>query len=259
MKPLCKWSGGKRNEIKIFSEFYPKEYKTFIEPFVGGGATYFDLNFDGDNVINDTHPELINFYEMIKSGYSHDIFDLMISWGTTEEDYYKVRKYFPTNDVERAAKFFYLRKTCFRGMLRYNSSGEFNIPWGRYKSIDFTDILDKKYEELLKRTNIWFGSYKDVFEIYNSPDNFVFLDPPYDSEFSNYGFDDFTKQSQIELSEIFKSTKNKCMLVISETPLIKELYSGYIVHSYPKKYAFKIYAGRIGDEINKNHLVITNY
>jgi len=259
MKPLCKWHGGKRTEIKIFKEFYPNSYTTYIEPFVGGGATYFDLNFEGNNVINDIHPELINFYDMIKLGNGQDIFNKTISWGVTESDYYKVRTYQPTDNVEKAAKFYYLRKTCFRGMLRYNSKGEFNIPWGKYKNVDFTDIVDEKYVKLLERTEIYCKSYKEIFKNYNSPDNFVFLDPPYDSEFSNYGYDDFTRNSQIELSEIFKSTKNKCMLIISETPLIEELYSDYIRYKYPKKYAFKLYYGRIGDEINKNHLIITNY
>ena len=64
LKPLCKWSGGKRDEIKTFKQFYPKNFKRFIEPFVGGGAVYFDLNFDGENVINDIHPDLINFYKI---------------------------------------------------------------------------------------------------------------------------------------------------------------------------------------------------
>jgi DNA adenine methylase len=87
----------------------------------------------------------------------------------------------------------------------------------------------------------------------------VFLDPPYDSEFNDYGFDDFNRQSQVELSEIFKTTQNKCMVVLGGSSFIRELYDGYIVHEYPKNYAFKIYGGRVGSEINVNHLVICNY
>jgi hypothetical protein len=65
LHPLCKWSGGKRDEIKLFKQYYPKDFKRFIEPFIGGAAVYFNLNFEGENVINDVHPELINFYKTI--------------------------------------------------------------------------------------------------------------------------------------------------------------------------------------------------
>jgi DNA adenine methylase len=269
MKPLCKWSGGKRTEIKLFEHLFPTEYKTYIEPFMGGGAVYFHLAFEGKNVINDIHPDLVNFYRMVSDGHSTEIYNIVSTWGITEDDFYYYRGtgkrcakgicFTPQNDIEKAAQFIYLRRTCFRGMMRYNSHGEFNIPWGRYKTADFTDLTNPKYQGLLERTEVNFGDYKKIFEKYNSSDNFMFLDPPYDSEFSDYGFDDFNQQSQIELSELFKATKNKCMIVISETPLIRELYSDYIKHIYPKKYAFKIYGGRVGDEIDKNHLVITNY
>ena len=271
LEPLCKWSGGKRSEIKLFKQYYPSEFTTFIEPFIGGAAVYFDLNFSGHNVINDVHPELVNFYKMINEGHTQEIYDLIKTWGTTEIDYYIIRggskaklkngevPFVPQNNIEEAARFYYLRKTCFRGMIRYSRDGKFNIPWGKYKTVNFDDLIKPGYTELLGRTEITLGDYKNVFEKYNSPENFVFLDPPYDSEFNDYGFDNFNRQSQIELCEIFKSTKNKCMMVISETDFIRDLYKDYIVASYPKKYAFKIYDGRIGDEIDKNHLVILNY
>ena len=271
LKPLCKWSGGKSDEIKTFKPYFPNDYKRYIEPFLGGGAVYFDLNFQGENVINDVHPELINFYKMISEGHAQEIYDIVSNWGTTEIDFYIVRggsksklkngeiPFVPKNNIEKAAKFYYLRKTCFRGMIRYNSNGEFNIPWGKYKTVSFDDLLDQRYHDLLGRTEIHEGSFEKIFEKYNSSENFIFLDPPYDSEFNNYGFDDFNKESQKKLADWFKKTENKCMIVISETPFIKELYKDYIKHTYPKKYAFKIYGGRIGDEIDKNHLIITNY
>jgi DNA adenine methylase len=270
MLPLCKWSGGKRAEIKMFSKYIPAEFETYIEPFIGGGALYFNLNFQGKNVINDVHPDLVNFYKQVAEGHSQEILDIINTWGITESDYYYVRGggkrckdgadcFKPQNDIERAAQFYYIRKTCFRGMIRYNSSGEFNIPYGKYKTADFTDIIKPEYQSLLSRTEVNFGDYKKIFEKYNSPSNFTFLDPPYDSEFNDYGFDDFNQQSQRDLAEIFKTTENKCMMVIAETPLINELYADYIVERYPKKYAFKIYGGRIGDEIDKNHLIILNY
>lgn len=269
MKPLCKWSGGKRKEIPQFENFFPTEYNTYIEPFVGGGAVYFHLGFEGQNVINDIHPELVNFYKMMSEGHAQEIYDKVSQWGNTERDYYYVRggskkfkdmiPFKPESDIDLAARFIYLRRTAFRGMIRYNSKGEFNIPWGRYSTLNFDDLIKPEYTDLLSRTEIYHGDYKKVFEDYNSEENFVFLDPPYDSEFNDYGFDDFNRQSQIELAELFKSTRNKCMIVIGETDFIRDLYDGYIRHTYSKKYAFKIYDGRIGDEIDNNHLVITNY
>lgn len=270
MKPLCKWSGGKRDEIKLFNQFYPKKYKTYIEPFVGGGAVYFDLNHDGNNVINDVHSDLINFYKQIKDGHAEKIYNIVNKWGLDEEDYYYVRGggkklqnkndvFEPKNKIDEAAKFIYLRRTCFRGMIRYNAKGFFNVPWGKYKTANFEDLLNEDYTKLLQRTTILEGDYKEVFKKYNSEDNFVFLDQPYDSTFNDYGNENFTKQNQIELFQHFKETKNKCLMVVGGSDFIRDLYKDFIIHEYPKKYSFKIYAGRIGDEINVNHLVVSNY
>jgi DNA adenine methylase len=270
LKPLCKWSGGKRDEIKHFSQFYPKKFNRFIEPFVGGGAVFFDNNFEGENIINDLHPDLINFYQQIKLGKSQEIYNILSTFGNSENEYYYVRgggkklkktdKVFePGNDVELAAKFIYLRRTCYRGMLRYNKNGFFNVPWGRYKTVNFEDILNPKYTDLLQRTEILQGDYKNVFDKYNDEENFYFIDQPYDSKFNDYGADNFSRENQVELFEIFKKTKNKCLMVVGGSDFIKNLYKDYVVFEYPKKYAFKIHSGRIGNEININHLVIRNY
>lgn len=270
MLPLCKWSGGKRDEIKVFKNYYPKNFSRYVEPFAGGAAVFFDLNFEGENVINDIHPDLINFYKQIKLGYSKEIYDLVSSWGINESDYYYVRGggkklpkcsevFKPKNDIEKAAQFIYLRKTCFRGMIRYNSKGEFNIPWGKYKSVNFDDLLNNEYTSLLQRTYVMEGDYKNVFDKYNNSENFFFIDQPYDSSFNDYGGDEFNRTNQIELFDIFKKTSNKCLMIVGGSDFIKELYKDYIVFEYPKKYSFKLYGGRIGDEININHLVIKNF
>lgn len=259
MLPLYKWSGGKRNEIKLFKEFYPKNYELYIEPFFGAGAVYFDL-LPKKAIINDIHPESINFLNQIKNGKAKDIYDLMSEFPNDEKTYYFVRDEFDINDdVKKAFRFFYLRKTCYRGMLRYNQSGKFNIPFGRYKTYNFEELLDKGYFDILQDTEIYNTDYKEIFKKYNDENNFVFLDPPYDSEFTDYGYCKFDRQNQIELAEIFKTTKNKCLLIISETSFISELYKDFIKGKYSKKYAFKLHDGRIGDEIDKNHLIITNY
>jgi len=259
MKPIVKWSGGKSKEIKLFKDFYPKEFKRYIEPFVGGGAVFFDLNFD-DNVINDIHVELANFYQQIKNGNGEKIYDLMSQYPNEEKTYYIVRDvYEPSNDIERAFVFFYLRKTCFRGMLRYNKKGKFNIPFGRYKTFNFEILKDKDYENLLKQTIVLNTSFEDVFRDYNSEENFMFLDPPYDSEFTDYGYCKYDRENHEELFKCFKNTNNKCLMIIGETPFINNLYKDYIRTKFHKKYAFKIHSGRVGAEIDNYHLIITNY
>jgi DNA adenine methylase len=161
--------------------------------------------------------------------------------------------------LEIACRFYYQRKTCFRGMFRYNKSGHFNIPFGKYKTINYNDLKNIAYEELLKRTEITCGSFETIFERYNDPNNFMFLDPPYDSTFTDYGFCKFGKEEHVKLAELFKTTRIKCLMIIGATDFIRELYDGYIKGEYEKKYRFKLYDGRVGDEINKKHLIIRNY
>ena len=115
------------------------------------------------------------------------------------------------------------------------------------------------YEKLLSRTEIFNKDYELIFKEYNDPSNFMFLDPPYDSEFTDYGYCKFEKDEQIKLAGLFKTTKIRCLMIIGKTDFIEELYKGYIVEEYSKKYKFKLHSGRVGDEINTKHLIIKNY
>jgi len=288
LKPMFKWSGGKRREISLFAKHYPKNYDIFVEPFVGGGAVYFDLNFEGKNVIADVHDEVINFYKQcrsfakmqeMKSFLENPWQNLLRSSRATENQksiyeglpeqfknhgeatYYFMRDGFrTTNDFKKAAKFYYLRKTAYRGMIRYNPRGDFNIPWGKYKSISLPELDEERYSELLSRTEIKTQSFEKTFDRYGKKENaFIFLDPPYDSEFSDYKTG-FGRKEQEKLAECFKSAKAKCLMIIGKTDFISSLYSDYIVEEYHKSYAFKIHSGRIKPEdINNFHLVIKNY
>uniref|UniRef100_A0A6C0LKV1 site-specific DNA-methyltransferase (adenine-specific) n=1 Tax=viral metagenome TaxID=1070528 RepID=A0A6C0LKV1_9ZZZZ len=259
LKPLVKWSGGKTDEIKIFSKYFPEDYDIYIEPFVGGGSVYFYLNPD-NAVISDVHSELIALYKCIGNGDGQAIYDFMGNTPNDEATYYNVRDVMEIHsELDIAKRFYYQRKTCFRGMLRYNKDNKFNIPYGRYKTINYTELLNKEYETLLHRTEIYNSKFEVIFEKYNDEKNFMFLDPPYDSEFTDYGYCKFDKEEHIKLANLFKSTKIKCLMIIGKTRFIEELYDGYIVEEYDKKYKFKLYNNRIGDEINTKHLVIKNY
>jgi DNA adenine methylase len=259
LKPLVKWSGGKGDEIKQFEKYFPSEYDTYIEPFIGGGSVYFYLA-PKKSVISDVHSELIDFYQCIGDGKSKEIYDFMVNTPNDEETYYKVRDKMTISSIlDNAKRFYYQRKTCFRGMLRYNKEGKFNIPFGKYKTINYNEVVNPDYEDLLKHTEILNTSFEYIFEHYNDENNFMFLDPPYDSEFTDYGYCQFGKEQQKKLAQLFKETNIKCLMIIGKTKFIEELYKDYIVDEYDKKYKFKLYAGRIGSEINTKHLIIKNY
>lgn len=258
MKPIVKWSGGKKDELAKILPHIPAEYDKYIEPFIGGGALFFDIN-PKNAVISDVHKELIDFYSSIKDGKSNEIYDFMKEHPNEEETYYQVRSLKPDNQLENAQKFYYLRKTCFRGMLRYNKKGEFNIPYGKYKTCNFEELKNVNYEKLLKRTKIYNKSFEYIFEKFDDENNFMFLDPPYDSQFTDYGYCKFGRDEHTKLANCFKKTKIKCLMVIGKSDFISELYKDYIVEEYDKKYRFKIHSERVGGEINNKHLVIRNY
>lgn len=259
LKPLIKWSGGKGDEIKMFEKYIPENYATYIEPFVGGGSVYFYLN-PTNAIISDVHAELIHLYRSIGEGKGQEIYDFMKQSPNDEPTYYNIRDRMEImNDLDSAKRFYYQRKTCFRGMLRYNKQGKFNIPFGKYKTINYNDIKNNDYETLLSKTEILNEGFEYIFEKYNDDANFMFLDPPYDSEFTDYGYCQFGKEEQKKLASLFKNTKNKCLMIIGKTKFIEELYEGYIVAEYDKKYKFKLYNNRVGDEINTKHLIIKNY
>lgn len=288
LKPLFKWSGGKRKEIPAFIHHYPQDFKVFVEPFVGAGAVYFDLNFEGENFIADTHDEVISFYKQFRSQENiekmiafmnnpwihvlksyfateraSDIYDELPPefLRSGEATYYYVRDGLKiTNELKKACRFYYLRKTAYRGMLRYNPKGEFNIPWGKYKNVNYEDLRNQEYSDLLSRTTIREWSFeKTMNKFRNREDAFIFLDPPYDSEFTDYKTD-FNKNHHKELADLFKQSKAKCLLVIGDTPYIRELYKGYIAEEYNKKYAFRIHSDRVtAEDIDNLHLVIKNY
>lgn len=287
LDPLYKWTGGKRKEIKIFSAYYPEfvkksnDYK-FVEPFFGGGAVYWSLNAN-KNVINDIDGELINFINHAKSNPDDirnaikelstnikSISDLEKSKYITIAEaktrrgvyYYNWRNKDRNNGLEtmtsldRAIRFYIVNQLAFNGMRRFNSRGEFNIPYGNYKSISI-DLTDK-HVDLLNRTEIRNGSYKDVMLDNDTENTFIYLDPPYTREFKEYSHENiFGTDQQIELANIFKSMKNaKVMIIINKDEFTTNLYDGYIKNVYDLKYSTNI-KNRYDNSVQ--HLLITNY
>jgi DNA adenine methylase len=259
LKPLFKWSGGKLKEIPKFANYFPKSFDRFVEPFVGGASVLFHLQ-NKKNAISDTHYEVFCFYSAIKNGKSSEIYDFMLNQPNDEKTYYWVRNSMSIESpLDVAKRFFYLRKTCYRGMLRYNKSGHFNIPFGRYKKINFSDLLDGRYEKLLRNTTIHNTSFEPMFTKYNDENNFFFLDPPYDCVFNNYNSNAFDKENHQLLFDKFSKTKNKCLLILNKTDFLVNLYKNYIFDEYEQQYSFKLHSGRVKSVVPNKHLIICNY
>ena len=211
-------------KLNILNNTFQKTMDIYLEPFVGGGSVLFHLN-PNFAVITDVYQDLIDFYEMVKAGKGHKIHEFMKEDPNEEEVYYKIRdKMKLSSKLDNAKRFFYLKKTCFRGMLRYNQAGKFNIPFRRYKKINYSVLENACYEKLLKKTEILQKDFHYMFDNYNSKSNLMFLDPPYDSEFTNYEYCVFGKNEHEKLAENFKSIKIKCLLVVGKTDFIEELY-----------------------------------
>lgn len=158
---------------------------------------------------------------------------------------------------------FFLNKTAYSGLMRTNKKGEFNVPYGRYKNFHANSITDE-HISLLKSANIYNNSYEKMFALADSDDfneSFLFIDPPYDSVFTNYNnTSEFLEKEQRLLAENFKNLKSKTMIVIGKTPLIESLYKDYIKFEYDKEYVINIKNRmRIDDKAKTKHLIITNY
>ena len=287
LEPIYKWTGGKRKEIKTFNSYYPDfvknnvEYK-FVEPFFGGGAVYWSLDSD-NNVINDIDKELINFLEVVKetpneinkmvkevsekiskiSKREKDC-EITISEAKTERGliYYEWRNKDRNNglnslsNLERAFRFLIVNQLAFNGMRRFNSRGEFNIPYGNYKT--FNPIVKKEHIDKLNKTQIFCGSYRDIMLDNDTKNTFIYIDPPYTREFKEYSHENvFGKKQQIELFETFKEMKNaSVMIIINKDDFTTELYSEFIKDEYDLKYSTNI-KNRYDNSVK--HLIITNY
>ena len=199
--------------LPVIDSQLPSSFAKYYEPFVGGGAVLFHLA-PLVAAINDSNEELINLYRVIKDTPCELIRSLQ-THANEKEYYYKIRAidrnpsdYRSLTAVDRASRILFLNRTCFNGLFRVNSSGEYNVPFGRYKNPDFvkkdTILAVSRY----LRDNdieIFCGDYKNLLATVGTGD-FVYLDPPYDpvsesSNFTGYTKGGFNKDDQAQLKE----------------------------------------------------------
>lgn len=280
---MLKYSGGKFKEIPHIMEHVPEFNGRYIEPFLGGGAVFFHLE-PQQAIINDINTPLMSFYRGVRDNYpalrqeldaievlytqNRDAFDALRAQHPNErvednnEDlYYAIRDMF-NNLAEKkysdALLYYFINKTAYSGMIRYNAKGEFNVPFGRYKSIN-TKSITEQHSKLLQKAELFNGDYLDIFNMSQQGD-FMFLDPPYDCIFSDYGNkeyrDGFNEDSHRRLAQDFRNLGCMAMMVIGKTPLTEELYNGMIVDEYEKQYAVNI---KNRFKSAANHIIVTNY
>lgn len=266
VKPFLKWAGGKSQLLAEIEKFYPfenKKFNKYAEPFIGGGAVFFDIlnRYDLESIyISDTNADLINAYIVIKN----NIFELIRILKKMEDEFLsldelKKKEYYLSkrerfnelkiennscDDVLKAAHLIFLNKTCFNGLYRVNSKGLFNVPMGSYKN---PLICDEKnivtISEKLKNVEIVCADFKNS-ESFIDENTFVYFDPPYrpitnTASFTAYTSNSFNDDKQIELANFAKKINERgAKIVISNSDpkntdkddnFFDELYSDFII------------------------------
>lgn len=283
MKPIIKYRGGKSKEIPNFIQFVPSIYDRYVEPFAGGAALFFYLE-PHSALINDINSRLVDFYLTIQNNYEllkKELTDLELAYHANQIEYETLKSnnssskyvenknealYYLLRDMYNgkinkkyldATLYYFINKTSYSGMLRFNSKGEYNVPFGRYKNFN-TQLISMNHYDLLKRTEITNVDYSIIFDKCSTKD-FVFLDPPYDCIFTDYGNDDnndFTEENHVKLAQDFRNLSSKSLMIIGKTQLTEQLYKAYIKAEYSKKYAVNI-RNRFKSE--SSHLIVTNF
>ncbi len=227
-KILLKWAGGKRWIVPLLAPVMKKyESYQFVELFAGGAAVSFSLELKRV-LLNDKNPHLMNFYRQIQRGVN--IFSVGITFENDKEVFYENRKMFnelvaqkKENTPEAAALFYYLNKTAYNGLMRFNSKGFFNTPFGKYKSINYTFDVES-YAELFKK---WKFTNEDFEKVKIPKKAVVYADPPYDVEFTHYNAGGFTWKDQVRLVEYLCTLDNPLILSNQATKRIVDLYASH--------------------------------
>ncbi len=283
MKPMIKYRGGKSREIPRIMWHIPRFSGRYIEPFFGGGALFFHLE-PKQAIINDINGKLMGFYRGVRNNYHilrQELDMIEKIYADNRREFDNLKKLYPNERIEDkneemyyrirsmynglleksysdASLYYYINKTAYSGMIRYNTQGEFNVPFGRYQHLN-TDLVSLSHSLLLQKAELYNVDYSEIFKMCKS-DDFVFLDPPYDCIFSDYGNeeykDGFNELNHRQLAEDFKNLPCKALMVIGKTPLTESLYQGYIVEEYDKSYSVNI---RNRFRAVAKHIIVTNY
>lgn len=253
LTPFVKWAGGKRQLLDKIIPLIPEDREIYIEPFVGGGAVFFEVlnrKMFQRYIISDVNKDLIHCYLGIQ-GFAGEIIDLLKKMENEEAFYYFLRK-LPSKMLSSAGtivRFLYLNRTCYNGLYRVNSKGKFNVPFGKYKNpkICNEDLLlsiQKSFmstpililSEDIFSQNIIYQNYIDKDD--RAKRSFVYLDPPYlpvnATSFTKYTKGDFTYEDHRKLANLFKEWDRrgvKLLLSNSDTPEVRMLYRDFEIET----------------------------
>lgn len=238
-RPFLKWAGGKTQLVDIIKKKVPKDISNYYEPFLGGGALFFSLSPKSAN-LSDVNEELVNLYTVVRDNVEDLINDLK-KHRYEKEYYYQIREldraesFKKLTNIEKASRLLFLNKTCFNGLYRLNSRGEFNVPFGRHKNPKILDVENLRACSLvLKGSNISCANYLSIEEKLREGD-FVYFDPPYyplnpTSNFTSYYSDGFRLEDQVALRDLclrLNEKKIRFILSNSSADKILELYSTF--------------------------------
>jgi DNA adenine methylase len=222
VKPPLKWAGGKRWLVPHLQTLWQKHsHRRLVEPFSGGLAVTLGL-IPRKALLNDVNVHLVNFYTYLKKGLR-----VNLDFKNDTETYYQFRAKFNAllsagkEHTEEAAQiFYYLNRTGFNGLCRFNQSGKFNVPVGRYKTISYkTDFLE--YKEAFKN---WEFAAVDFENLKLAPTDFIYADPPYDVQFTQYSAGGFNWEDQVRTAEWLTKHTGPVVLSNQATPRIMSLY-----------------------------------
>jgi DNA adenine methylase len=229
LKPPLKWAGGKRWLVPLLREFYaPYRDRRLVEPLAGGLAVALGLRPERA-LLNDLNPHNINFYRWLQQGL-----ELEIPMANDSEMYYLHRRRFNQliarggpDSREAAQLFYYLNRTGYNGLCRFNRSGEFNVPFGRHSAIGYVSDFSA-YRDLL---NGWRFTARDVEAVPLEPGDFVYADPPYDVVFRSYAREGFSWEDQERAAAWLARHRGPVVLVNQATDRVETLFRklGYSV------------------------------
>ena len=272
LQPFTKWTGGKRQLLPTIKKLMPESYNHYYEPFIGGGALFFDLA-PKKAVINDYNAELINCYQQIKENPNELIELLKVHKENNSKEYYlelrsvdrddRINK---MSDVQRAARVLYMLRVDFNGLYRVNSKNQFNVPYGKYKNPKIVD------EELISAISTYLrsnqieiraGDFEDALLDVQKGD-FIYFDPPYiplseTSAFTSYTHEGFSYDDQVRLRDVFKKLSEKgayVMLSNSSSPLVEELYQDFNIHYVD---ATRTNGAKSSSRGKISEIIVTNY
>lgn len=271
LKPVVKWVGGKRQLLEYLIPLVPAQFKQYFEPFAGGGALFFALE-PKKAFINDKNTQLIEVYETIRD-HLDEFIECLAEFDTSESSYYEIRswdrdpEFFESiGKIKRAARFLYLNKTCYNGLYRVNSRGEFNVPFGKYSNPRIVDEENLRNVSIfLQSSDIHFSSQDfEYITEHVGEEDLIYLDPPYvpisaTANFTSYTAQGFSEEDQIRLKELCTHLHNKgayFMLSNSGAELVYDLYSEFTIREVPARRSINSQGNKRG---HVNEVVVFNY